>query len=184
MFMGKCRQPTATSSKARCEQNRGTWCGSLGNAHIGGQAQVNARSPTPPSSTPVTAGVRCGPGIGETGQARCDCKGTHLFCSEHGYCGNTDEYKMTTIAWKSAYDCDIGFERSPPPPEAQDLSGRCGPDAAHRRCNCKDSNLFCSQHGYCGICNKLLTVEESMERGVGPICAGKIGIPMISANRA
>ena len=30
------------------------------------------------------------------------------------------------------------------------------------------------EYGYCGICNKLLTVEESLERGIGPVCYGKM----------
>ncbi len=30
--------------------------------------------------------------------------------------------------------------------------------------------------GACGICGRLLTNRESIERGIGPICAGRVGL--------
>lgn len=35
--------------------------------------------------------------------------------------------------------------------------------------------LFGTTTGTCGICHRQLTVEESVERGIGPVCYAKLG---------
>ena len=37
------------------------------------------------------------------------------------------------------------------------------------------SALYGREIGCCGICNKTLTNDESRARGIGPVCAGKVG---------
>lgn len=36
--------------------------------------------------------------------------------------------------------------------------------------------------GICGICGRTLTAEESIAGGIGPICAGKVGFALASAD--
>ena len=37
-----------------------------------------------------------------------------------------------------------------------------------------DAKLYGTTHGYCMICGRLLTAEQSVADGIGPICAGKL----------
>lgn len=38
----------------------------------------------------------------------------------------------------------------------------------------EDAKTFGHTHGYCMICGRLLTAEDSVAAGIGPICAGKL----------
>jgi hypothetical protein len=38
----------------------------------------------------------------------------------------------------------------------------------------EDAKTFGRTHGYCMICGRLLTAENSVAAGIGPICAGKL----------
>ena len=39
----------------------------------------------------------------------------------------------------------------------------------------KCAALYGTTTGTCGICHRTLTVKESVDRGIGPVCLGKLG---------
>jgi hypothetical protein len=39
------------------------------------------------------------------------------------------------------------------------------------------AELECWHEGRCAVCSRVLTTPESLKRGIGPECAGKLGMP-------
>jgi len=111
-------------------------------------------SPAPAPSFPSTGRYRpdgrCGPTfpLEDGGPTECDPNSEYWCCSEHGYCGGTDEHcYCDTCANYRPLDFKAGGSvRS---------DRRCGkefplPSGLESECDGSSENPCCSKHGYCG----------------------------------
>jgi|ERR1711874_48404 len=111
-------------------------------------APVAKQPPVYPSSGVIRPDGKCGPlyPLSDGSVAECDPNSEYWCCSEHGFCGGTQEHCY----------CDTCVNYRP-----VQVSGsvrtdrRCGPefplpDGSPAQCDGTSGNHCCSKHGYCG----------------------------------
>jgi len=90
-------------------------------------------------------------------------------------------YKVGAIVWKvtpartsnRTFGHQLKVVEGAPEFEYRGLASRFVPADAPKL-TLEDAKEFGHTHGYCMICGRLLTAEDSVAAGIGPICAGKL----------
>ncbi|KAL2177802.1 uncharacterized protein P884DRAFT_243130 [Thermothelomyces heterothallicus CBS 202.75] len=105
---------------------------------------------------------------GETGYT---CPGELACCSQHGYCGSTDEFCLTTAGCQAEFSNSTDACHEPIPGESFSIDGTCGTEGAGAegyRCPANATvSSCCSAAGYCG------TTEDHCDTAKG--CQSEYG---------
>jgi len=101
---------------------------------------------------------------------RCDADRETYYISVLSGPDNTNDYSRIAMMFDDRLVFPRSWEISPNAPSAAALSW----SLTKLQKGIMPSNLSVHHNGHCGRCGRHLTTPESVETGLGPICAGKV----------